>query len=68
MDEESVKRTFKKVNIDLDRPVNPVQNYKHHKVGDFVCESEVEQDGKIICCLHNPITGDWKWPDKGDSN
>lgn len=38
--------------------------YKHHKVGDFNCESEVEVDGKVVCCLHNPVTGEWKWPDK----
>jgi len=65
MDEESVKRTFKKVNIDLDKPVNFIPDYKHHKVGDFTCESEVEQDGKVICCLHDPISGKWKWPEKG---
>ena len=42
-----------------------LSNYKHHKEGDFVCESEVEVDGKITCCLHNPITGEWRWPEKG---
>jgi len=65
MSEELVKHSIKKVNIDLTKPINPVQNYKHHKVGDFTCESEVEQDGKIICCLHNPVTGKWDWPEKG---
>ena len=46
--------------------VNPnISNYKHHKVGEFTCEAEVESEGKIICCLHNPVTGEWKWPEKG---
>ena len=41
--------------------------YKHHKEGDYVCEAEVEQEGKIICCMHDPIKGLWKWPVKGDN-
>lgn len=40
------------------------QPYKHHKVGDFNCESEVKADGKLTCCLHNPVTGEWKWVEK----
>lgn len=60
MGEESKSKVTKEYNtIDLSK-------YKHHKVGEFTCESEVEQDGKIICCLHNPINGEWKYPIKGD--
>ena len=58
---EEVKRKVSK-----DYNLIDISKYKHHKVGDFNCESEVEQDGEIICCLHNPITGEWKWPKKGD--
>ena len=59
---KKVKRTEKVYNVNPD-----ISNYKHHKEGRFTCESEVEQDGKIICCLHDPITGEWKWPVKGDN-
>jgi hypothetical protein len=58
MSEEGKRKVTKSYNI--------IPKYKHHKVGDFNCESEVEADGKIICCLHNPITGEWRWPEKGD--
>jgi len=63
MSEELVKRKpTKSYNINPD-----ISKYKHHKVGEFVCESEVESEGKIICCLHNAETGEWKWPIKGDN-
>jgi len=61
MGEESKSKVTKVYNN-----LQDISKYKHHKVGEFVCESEVESDGKIICCLHNAITGEWKWPEKGD--
>ena len=46
--------------------------YTHHQVGKFTCESEVVQDGKLICCLHNPtetdITKAWKYVEKGKTD
>ena len=61
------KSKSEKVIFDTTKKVYPVPNYKHHKVGDFTCESEVEQDGKILCCLHNPVTGAWKYVHRGDN-
>ena len=61
MSEELKKKVTKRYdNIELitDQP------YKHHQVGDFTCESEVKADGKLTCCLHNPVTGEWKWVEK----
>lgn len=44
--------------------------YKHHSVGTYNCEAEGDLDpkrpGVIICCMHDPKTGDWKYPKKGD--
>ena len=59
---QTESEVVKKYNINPD-----ISKYKHHKVGEFVCESEVESEGKIICCLHNAQTGEWKWPIKGDN-
>ena len=59
MAEEVSKRKVIKYNL------TDISKYKHHKEGKFTCESEVEENGKIICCLHDPITGEWKWPEKG---
>ena len=59
MVEETVKSKVIK-----DVKIIDLSGYKHHKVGEFTCESEVEVDGKVTCCLHNPITGEWKWPSK----
>ena len=52
------KSKFDSIELITDQP------YKHHKEGDFTCESEVKADGKLTCCLHNPITGEWKWVEK----
>ena len=57
-------RSHKDITSDI---IEVKQVYKHHKVGDFTCEAETEFEGKIVCCLHNPITGEWKWPEKGKS-
>ena len=62
MPEEGKKVSKRYDNIELS-----TQPYKHHKVGEFNCESEVIIDGKLTCCLHNPTTGEWKWPTKGDN-
>ena len=63
MPEEGTKKSKfaeKVYNVNQD-----ISKYKHHKVGDFTCESEVVgEDGKTICCLHNPVTGEWEWPEK----
>ena len=64
MSEELGIKKKPRVDLDLKRDVNLVQDYKHHKKGRFTCEAEVEQDGKTICCMHDPITGDWEWPEK----
>ena len=58
MGEESKSKLIK------DIKVKDLSEYKHHKVGEFTCESEVLKDDKTICCLHNPVTGDWKWVTK----
>lgn len=44
------------------------QPYKHHKVGEYTCESEVKIDGELTCCLHDPVATDktkaWKYVKK----
>ena len=65
MSEELKKKVTKRNYDNISLSTKP---YKHHRVGDFTCESEVLQDGKTICCLHNPKTGAWKWPVKGESD
>ena len=63
MGEESKSIASKKYNVTNN------SNYKHHKVGKFTCESEVlSEDNKLICCLHDPKTGEWKWEEKGGKN
>lgn len=54
-----------KPSINEDVISNP-KAYKHHRVGEFNCESEVIEKGILVCCLHNPITGEWKFPPKSD--
>lgn len=39
--------------------------YKHHREGSFNCEAEVIEKGVLTCCLHDPITGQWKFIPKG---
>lgn len=55
------KKPEVKLEFDQSKPCNINPDFKRHKEGDFHCETELEQNGKILCCFHNPITGAWRY-------